>query len=291
MFSDPALAETIDGCGMTNGSIQVVAAEGVAFITSATTPDGQLLPDAPWRPPAWTSAMEVEEHTWPWILLDQAVLDRFLERRLDPEALAEAAVGDAAWPMTSDVVVAVIQGCPLAFAVETFGTGRVQRTLIESTDAPLPFRSSDTLSRVEGLTWVFGAGAIGSHTTAMLPNWGFTSLAVVDRDILTSENVILHMCGPDAIGRSKAKAVADAVSQRFSTMTAIPLKAEIKRASAELRGMIPDAPLMLVAVDDPVVRQLCNHLAVSAGISAVFVALFHRGLIAEVIAYTPGGPV
>lgn len=271
------------------GSASCVQAEDAYFVTSVIDQNGSQIAGASAEVPAWVGAADdMRTVTLPWVRVPAEVFASLGKGELAPEDLNQLPLDEGDWPLPLDEpVIVLLDGLPLAAVIEVSGS-RVRHQLVEPIGRVTP--QSGDLEAPQGRTWVVGAGAIGSHLATMLPAWGFRQLGVLDRDRLSLANIATHACGPGSVGRSKAKAVAAAVNQRFAGAHTVGVKIDLRFVADEFRGILDPAPPLIVAVDDPVSRQLCNHIAVHAGVPAVFVAMYRRGLITEVISYTPGGP-
>lgn len=60
---------------------------------------------------------------------------------------------------------------------------------------------------------IVGIGALGSFIADMLVRAGVTDLTLVDGDTVMPGNLVRHLVGPDSVGKNKAKAVKDHLTQ------------------------------------------------------------------------------
>lgn len=83
------------------------------------------------------------------------------------------------------------------------------------TDAAKAARSGLLTPELRGCrVAIIGIGALGSFVTDMLVRAGVRHLTLVDGDVVMPGNLVRHLVGPEAIGRTKAKAVKDHVVAR-----------------------------------------------------------------------------
>lgn len=62
---------------------------------------------------------------------------------------------------------------------------------------------------------IVGCGSIGSHIANSLCDLGINQLVLIDKDVLTFENVARHLCGASYVGKHKVNAVNDFLSSRL----------------------------------------------------------------------------
>ena len=91
---------------------------------------------------------------------------------------------------------------------------------------------------------VFGAGALGGHTTTLLAESGVRFLDVIDPDALLPGNVVRHVAGHDQVGASKVEAVS-AVVKGHAPWTEVNGIQESTRTPAQLRERIGDADIVI----------------------------------------------
>lgn len=288
LFASHSTLRALEEAEADRGTLRVLNVDGAAFVTLGTDPSGNPLQGSAADPPAWTKDVgDQTPSSIPWVRIRESAVDAILEGNANAQGLNDFPVDAGLWPEARSVVV-LMETTAFAFVVTTSKSGGLRPTPLEPTGPAEPFGSDPGFEAVDDFVLQIGAGAIGSHLALMLPNWGLRRLLLVDRDRLTQANVTSHVCDPEAIGQNKAKAVARNLKRHFSPVSALGLDLDVLRAPDVIRGWLDDVSLIVVAVDDPVARQLCNHLAVASGKPAVFVGLFRRGLLAEVISYSPG---
>ncbi|MEI4492033.1 ThiF family adenylyltransferase [Mameliella alba] len=99
-----------------------------------------------------------------------------------------------------------------------FGTSPVVRTLVQRADADwVHGRSHDARTRrlLGATVVVIGCGSVGAPVACALAQAGVGRLILVDPETLTWPNVGRHPLGATAMGRNKAKALADRLQADF----------------------------------------------------------------------------
>jgi molybdopterin/thiamine biosynthesis adenylyltransferase len=165
-------------------------------------------------------------------------------------------------------------------------------SMVRLTDPPaFPEVEDQALTELQKvMVLVVGAGALGSHLSRALLDWGIRRFIIVDRDWLEVENLRLHACDSRWVGAPKATALSGDLRQRVAGLTTHNFKWDVVSEADGMRDLIQMCDLVAVAVDDPIARASANHSAVSLGTPAVFAALFRSGTIGESFAFVPGGP-
>lgn len=94
------------------------------------------------------------------------------------------------------------------------GRHTLTRLTVEFLDAAktrVPYEDLETLSGAK--VAIIGCGALGSGIARLLAKSGVGHLTLVDHEVLGWENIRRHALGADAVGRSKATALAAMISQ------------------------------------------------------------------------------
>lgn len=136
---------------------------------------------------------------------------------------------------------------------------------------------------------MIGVGSIGSAAAESLCAYGVRRLDLVDPDRLLEHNFARHRVARSELGRWKVNAVADRLQERDPAVQVgrYPINA-IEEADV-LRGLLKEAAAVLVSADGVAPRRVANHLAVRAGVPAIFACVLEDGAIGELVRVRPGG--
>lgn len=134
---------------------------------------------------------------------------------------------------------------------------------------------------------LIGAGSIGSAAAESLCAYGTRALAIIDPDRLLPHNTARHRVGRSQIGRHKATALAERLRARDSRVEATPLILDVIDDADQVRPVFAQASAVLVASDGVESRRVANHLAVRAGIPAIFACVLDDGRYGELIRVIP----
>ncbi|WP_338555594.1 ThiF family adenylyltransferase [Paenibacillus sp. KS-LC4] len=76
-------------------------------------------------------------------------------------------------------------------------------------------RGGDGAISTSARVGIVGCGSIGSQIANSLCDLGVDQLMLIDKDILTFENIARHLCGGNHVGKSKVEAINDYISSRL----------------------------------------------------------------------------
>lgn len=93
---------------------------------------------------------------------------------------------------------------------------------------------------------VIGCGAVGSQIALAVAATGAQSIALIDHDVLEPENVHRHVLGLPDVGRHKADALAEHLTNRFAQI-------EVAAASRPLEALLENEPDSLDEIDIAVI--------------------------------------
>lgn len=111
---------------------------------------------------------------------------------------------------------------------------------------------------------VVGVGALGSFVADMLARSGICHLTLVDGDVVMPGNLVRHLVGPEAVGRSKVKAVKDRLVARGGIVAAeIVVIDESLTTGHEAVELLSDHDLVVNATADFATTALL-HLTAQA---------------------------
>lgn len=126
-----------------------------------------------------------------------------------------------------------------------------------------------------------GAGSVGGHVAVALASSGVGTIHIHDNDLLTSTNVVRHVCTQNLVGYPKTDAVTAIISQH-APWTLLTQNGELPYDPVRLRAAIADVNLV---VDCTGVLPMAAALAETChrrGIPLISGALFHQGALARV---------
>jgi molybdopterin/thiamine biosynthesis adenylyltransferase len=292
VFISQALLQAVETSGTHRGELFGDEHEGALVIAQATDQHGDPIPGASTLRPEWLTTDDAIRPLLSWVRVTPGFAHRLINNRITPTSLsAETADGvPLATPEGSEVCCIEEGTYGLAVLIRV-REGRVLYRLPFGREAPEqvtgaadePYRALAPL-----LVGIVGAGAVGSHISHSLVQWGFRRFVILDRGHLTSDNVLLHTCGPEWIGVPKATALAETLQTRVRGIETIGFRVDVVQRPESVRDVVQEVDLLIVAFDDAQARQLLNHMAVTLHKPAVFAALFKRATIAEILRYKPG---
>ncbi len=128
---------------------------------------------------------------------------------------------------------------------------------------------------------VFGAGALGGHTSTLLAESGVGSLHIVDPDVLLPENVVRHVAGHDQVGALKAEAVKSEVANH-APWCLVKASAMLCRTPDEILQPIADSDIVVDTTGNEALVYSISQLAVHSKFPYVSGALYRGGSIARV---------
>jgi hypothetical protein len=134
---------------------------------------------------------------------------------------------------------------------------------------------------------VVGTGSIGSAACEALASYGVRRPTIIDPDHLASHNFARHKARLTEVGSLKVNAVARELKAHDHRMDVIPIAADVIDDADLVRGELVSAAAVLVCVDGVEPRRVANHLAVRAGVPAVFACVLDDGRVGEVLRVLP----
>ncbi len=146
------------------------------------------------------------------------------------------------------------------------------------TEAARSARSGPDSSTLRGRrVAIVGIGAIGSFIADMLVRAGVTDLTLIDGDIVMPGNLVRHWVGPEAVGKNKAKAVEDLLTQvhrRYLNVEARDTNlADADQAFADIKSH----DLVINATADFAVTSLLHRAAAALDTNMISAAIQDDG--------------
>jgi len=138
---------------------------------------------------------------------------------------------------------------------------------------------------------VIGVGSGGGKSVLSLAMAGVSCFELVDPDKLSIENIIRHICGMKDIGRYKTEAVRDQILNHNPRAKVGTHNFDILDDLESLHTLVSDASLVIAGLDSEPGRHALNMIALSAKVTVIYAATFHRAFCGEVFRVIPGdGP-
>ena len=128
---------------------------------------------------------------------------------------------------------------------------------------------------------LFGAGALGGHTAALLAESGLGSLTLVDPDVLLPGNVVRHVAGHGQVGAAKVLAV-QAVIAEHAPWTEVTCIRAAPGTPGDIRKHIDDADIVIDATGNEALAGSLAMVAKERNRPLVSGALYRGGFIGRV---------
>lgn len=139
----------------------------------------------------------------------------------------------------------------------------------------------------EARVLLVGVGSIGSMAAEALVSGGVRHLTLVDPDRLLFHNFVRHRVRPPHVGRFKVDAMRDHLLERDPSLDVDALRLNVIYDADQLRPLLSDIDIAVVAVDGVEPRRVVNHLVRKAGKPAVFACVLEDGAYGEVLRVDP----
>lgn len=134
---------------------------------------------------------------------------------------------------------------------------------------------------------VVGCGSIGAVAADALAGYGIGSLHLVDPDRFLWHNMVRHLLGPESVGRNKASALADVLSNRWSHDRIYPMPLDVVRQADVFRALMRDVDLVVCTADGVAPRRVVSHTARRASTPAVLACVLDHGAVGEILRLRP----
>ena len=128
---------------------------------------------------------------------------------------------------------------------------------------------------------VFGAGALGGHTAALLAESGIGHLDIIDPDVLLPGNVVRHISGHGMVGVPKAHAVQTVIGDH-APWTEVSAFLEEPHTPRQIRERISSADIVVDTTGNAALAVSLAVVAQNLGKGLVSGALYRGGFIARV---------
>lgn len=147
------------------------------------------------------------------------------------------------------------------------------------TDAAKAARSGLLAPKLRGRRIaVVGVGALGSFITDMLVRSGIRNLSLVDGDVVMPGNLVRHLVGPEAVGRSKVEAVKQHLVDRSGIAVAdITVIDHALTSGDEAVELLSDHDLVVNATADFATTALLHFTAQALSKRIVSAAIQNGG--------------
>lgn len=134
---------------------------------------------------------------------------------------------------------------------------------------------------------VIGVGSIGSAAAAALARAATGQLTLIDPDRLLQHNIIRHTLGLADLGRHKATALAQLLSERYPQLKVQPHGWDVTDDADIIRTRLTQWDVVVVATDGVESRLAANWLTAAAKVPAVFACVLENGALGEVLLTAP----
>jgi molybdopterin-synthase adenylyltransferase len=159
----------------------------------------------------------------------------------------------------------------------------------EGVDLFDPLGEAWPLSALTGKTVaIVGAGSIGGAAAEGLAAYAVRHIALVDPDRLHGHNFARHRAKRDQVGRMKANALADMLTERDGDLEVERFPLDVIVDADVMRPLFARSSCILVASDGIASRRAANHLACRARVPVVLACVLENGRLGEVIRVRPG---
>lgn len=144
----------------------------------------------------------------------------------------------------------------------------------------------DVEAFAEARVLIAGCGSGGGQVALQLVMSAVKRFALIDNDVLKTENVIRHVCGLRYLGQHKTDALGDVLTDRNPNIDVVKLKQNIL-TWGNLESEIQRSTVVVLATDNEPTRYRVNELCVRNQTPFVVGKVFTRGIGGEVFAYRP----
>lgn len=119
---------------------------------------------------------------------------------------------------------------------------------------------------------VVGVGAVGSRVADELARCGVGELVLIDGDTLDTYNIVRHVLGAGYVGRNKAEALADYISQSIGGIRIEFVAEAIGNQTPDLAldTVLAGADLIVAATDDRRTQRRINRRALDLDIPSIY---------------------
>ncbi len=128
---------------------------------------------------------------------------------------------------------------------------------------------------------MFGAGALGGHTAAILAESGIGSLEIVDPDVLLPGNVVRHVADHSYVGYPKIQAV-QMVIRNHAPWTKVAGYQERARTPKQIRERISGTDIIIDTTGNEALTNSLAMVAQEAEVPLIAGALYRGGFIGRV---------
>jgi ThiF family protein len=144
----------------------------------------------------------------------------------------------------------------------------------------------------ERLVVVVGIGTVGSQVAKELARNGVGRLRLIDGDRLERANLIRHVLDERYVGRNKAEALAEHLSDSLPSIgvEALPLYVDGSISDEDLDHLLANADLVVAATDDRTAQRRIGTRTLALDVPSIFPALYRDGGGEVVVQLSPAFP-
>lgn len=134
---------------------------------------------------------------------------------------------------------------------------------------------------------VVGCGSLGGVAADALAGYGVGSLYLIDHDRFLWHNMVRHLLGPESVGRNKAAALTDNLSNRWGNDRIYAMPLDVVRRADVFRALVGNVDLVVCTADGVAARRVVSHAAHRAGTPAVLACVLDHGAVGEILRLRP----
>lgn len=118
-------------------------------------------------------------------------------------------------------------------------------------------RGGSNLTLRQKRVLLLGCGALGGFIAAELTRAGISRLTVLDKDILTHENIYRHVLGLKHVGKAKVEGIKNDIEGRLPYVEVVPVASTLEDALGS-KIKVEDFDLIVSALGNPTVELALN---------------------------------
>lgn len=125
---------------------------------------------------------------------------------------------------------------------------------------------------------VVGCGSIGGYLVSELVKAGVTNLCLVDRDILSADNIYRHLLGLEFVGQYKTKAIIKYLENNIPHIKMKSFEENIENLIEDYKLDFEEFDLIISATGNHNVNRWVNNYVISNNVSAPVIYLWNEVL-------------
>lgn len=181
---------------------------------------------------------------------------------LETRTLALAKIQEVRGTQTTEICRGFRYGkLPQRLLLKRMQNQPVRRPEIQRLDAPyLVERGGGIVELLNTRVVVIGCGAIGSHLATALAGSGIGSLHLIDKEIVSADNIHRHAIGTYAVNLKKAEAVAMHLQSRFPHLNITYHSEDVLKLLREKPEEVTNADAIIIAIGNETIERRLNEV-------------------------------